>query len=214
MKRRVQVAALAAFALLGCAGSSSRDDPAAWHDLFDGRSLAGWRVPDGASGAVEVEDGRLVLRAGQPMTLLTLKADAASAFPRDGYEVELFAARTAGTDFFVGLTFPVGDDELTLVLGGWGGSLCGLSCLDGLDAASNETKVFRRFTRSRDVRVHLRVAKGRVTASVDGEPIVDTHVEGRRCSLRTEVASCAPLGLATYQTEARIAAVRWRKIAR
>ena len=98
------------------------------------------------------------------------------------------------------------------MLGGWGGSLCGLSCLDGEDASANETKCFHRFDKGRDYRVSVRVVHGRVTARVDGEPILDVDTSGRRCTLRHEVEPCAPLGLATYQTEARIAGVRWRRV--
>ena len=206
--------AITALALLGCAGTGAPAEAEPWRPLFDGSSLSGWRVAGGASGAVEVAAGRLVLRPGEPMTLLALEPAAASAFPRDGYEIELYAARTSGTDFFVGLTFPVGDGGLTLVLGGWGGSLCGLSCLDGEDASANETKCFHRFDKGRDYRVSVRVLRGRVTARVDGVPIADVETSGRRCTLRREVEACAPLGLATYQTEARIAGVRWRRIAR
>src|SRR5262249_59761705 len=128
--------------------------------------------------------GGVVRGGGEPMTQVALAPAAAFAFPRDGYEVELVAARVTGDDFFVGLTFPVGDGELTLILGGWGGSLCGLSCLDGEDAASNDTKRFRRFERGRDYRVRVRVVRGRVTAFVDDEVLADVDTPGRRCSLR------------------------------
>ena len=203
---------IGALALLGCAGAGAPAGSEPWRPLFDGSSLQGWSVAGGASGAVEVAGARLVLHPGEPMTRLALEPAVASAFPRDGYELELYAARTSGTDFFVGLTFPVGDGGLTLVLGGWGGSLCGLSCLDGEDASANETKSFHRFDKGRDYRVSVRVLHGRVTARVDGEPIVDVDTTGRRCTLRQEVEACAPLGLATYQTEARIAGVRWRRV--
>ena len=207
--------ALAGVALLGCAAGGANGDDPSWQPLFDGGTLAGWSVVSGgAGGPVDVADGRLVLGRGEPMTLIALAPDAAFAFPRDGYEVELVAARVTGDDFFVGLTFPVGDGELTLILGGWGGSLCGLSCLDGEDAASNETKRFRRFERGRDYRVRVRVVRGRVAASVDDEGLVDVDTLGRRCSLRSEVEPCAPLGLATYRTEARISGLRWLRVAR
>jgi hypothetical protein len=194
----------------GCA--ATREAP--WRPLFDGVSLAGWRaVEEGANGAVEVADGRLVLGQGEPMTEVALAEPAASAFPRADYEIEVVAARLLGNDFFVGLTFPVRDGELTLILGGWGGGLCGLSCLDREDAAHNETKSFRGFERGRDYTVRVRVQDGRVSASVDGETIADLDVKGRRCSLRSEVERCRPLGLASYQTRSAIRSVRWRPLA-
>src|SRR4051812_5053133 len=40
--------------------------------LFDGKSLAGWKETDFAgSGGVEVKDGALVLKVGNPMTGVT-----------------------------------------------------------------------------------------------------------------------------------------------
>ena len=41
--------------------------------------------------------------------------------PRMGYEISLEAMRVEGSDFFCGLTFPVGKDYLSLIVGGWGG---------------------------------------------------------------------------------------------
>jgi hypothetical protein len=199
----------------GGSASGEATDDASWRPLFDGRSLAGWRVVEsGASGPVTVEGGRLLLGQGEPMTAVALAGPAASAFPRDDYEIELVAARLLGNDFFAALTFPVGAGELTLVLGGWGGGLCGLSCLDREDAAHNETKSFRGFARGRDYVIRVSVHAGRVRATVDGETIAEVDVRGRRCSLRTEVEPCRPLGLASYQTEGAIRSVRWRLLPR
>lgn len=226
---RFTLAALAEFAALapiaalpltaGCASSrvatsGSSNGEATWSELFDGRSLAGWQVVEsGASGEVTVDGGRLLLGQGEPITAVRLAEPNASAFPRDDYEIELVAARLLGNDFFVALTFPVRAGELTLILGGWGGSLCGLSCLDREDAAHNETRSFHGFERKRDYLVRVAVHGGRVRASVDGETIADVDVTTRRCSLRTEVEPCQPLGLASYQTAAAIRSVRWRPLA-
>jgi hypothetical protein len=202
---------LLAIPVLACVSCVARPPQPPWQPLFDGVSLTGWRVIEsGAAGPVQVVDGRLLLGQGEPMTEVALAEPAAAAFPHDDFEVECVAARVVGNDFFVGLTFPVREGALTLILGGWGGSLCGLSCLDREDAAGNETKSFRRFDRDRDYRVLVRVECGRVTASVDGERIVDVDTRARRCSLRSEVEPCKPLGLATYQTKASIASLRWR----
>jgi hypothetical protein len=198
----------------GGATNGGATGEASWRPLFDGRSLDGWRVIEsGASGAVTVDGGRLLLGQGEPMTAVALAEPAASAFPRDDYEIELVAARLLGNDFFAALTFPVGGGELTLVLGGWGGSLCGLSCLDREDAAHNETKSFRGFERGRDCVILVSVRRGRVRATVDGETLADVDVTARRCSLRTEVEPCRPLGLASYQTKGAIRSVRWRPLA-
>lgn len=211
---RLAIAAIVTFALASaCTTSGDSSGEAPWTALFDGRSLAGWRVVEsGASGEVTVDGGRLLLGQGEPMTAVALAEPAASAFPRDDYEIELIAARLLGNDFFVGLTFPVRAGELTLILGGWGGGLCGLSCIDREDAAHNETKSFHGFERKRDYAVRVTVHGGRVRATVDGATIADVDVKDRRCSLRTEVEPCKPLGLATYQTMGAVRRLRWRTL--
>jgi len=130
--------------------------------------------------------------------------------PAGGYELELEATRSYGDDFFVGLTFPVREAYLTFVLGGWGGALCGLSCLDGEDASGNETKFFRWFERGRPYRVRVQVTGARVRCWIDDEQVVDVDTGGHVLSLRTEVEACAPLGLTTFLTRARYRDLRWR----
>ena len=49
------------------------DEPQAtaggWQSLFDGKTLAGWKVTDfGGEGEVTVEDGQIIMRMGQPLT--------------------------------------------------------------------------------------------------------------------------------------------------
>jgi len=164
-------------------------------------------VVTGASGAVTHDGDALVLGAGGPLTAVRWTG----AAPTAPYALEFEATRVRGNDFFCGLTFPAGDGHLTLVLGGWGGALCGLSCLDGEDAATNGTASYRGFELGRAYRVRLEVGADRVRAWLDGESLLDVSLAGRSCSLRAEVASCAPLGLASYQTIARLGPLRLRR---
>ena len=114
--------------LLLCAACAAPPAAAPWTDCFDGRSLASWEVTDfGGQGPVAVQGGSLELGFGSPLTGVTFTGTP----PAGSYELEVCAARLEGRDFFCGLTFPVRDGHLTLVLGGWGGSLVGLSSLDG-----------------------------------------------------------------------------------
>ena len=163
-------------------------------------------VATGAAGPLERADGDLRLGAGGPLTAVRW----AGEVPTPPYELQFDATRERGNDFFVGLTFPAGDGHLTLVLGGWGGALCGLSCLDGEDASVNGTATYRGFRAGKAYRLRLRVEADRVQAWLDGEPLLDVPLAGRACTLRTEVAGCAPLGLASYQTIARIGPVTLR----
>ena len=59
----------------------------------------------------------------------------------------------------------------------------------------------------------LRVTAERVRAWIDGEPVVDASIAGRKVSLRTEVVPSRPLGVSSYATVARLRSVRLRRLA-
>ena len=200
-------ALLVLIALSACAAPPA---PAPWSTLFDGATLTGWDATNfGGEGVVEVVDGAVLLDYGSPLTGLTWTG----APPSGAYDLELVAARVEGTDFFCGLTFPVGDAHLTLVLGGWGGSLCGLSNLDGDDAANNDSQKLFRFENGRDYRVLLRVRPDVVDVLLDDRPFLHVPIAGRTLSLRPEVELSRPLGVASFSTRARLRALRWRPAA-
>lgn len=195
-------------ALLLCAHACSAP-PEPWTELFDGRSLGQLVVTDfGGQGEVLVQDGRLELGIGSPLTGVTWTG----ALPTPPYEIEVVAARVLGTDFFCGLTFPVQDGHLTLVLGGWGGGVCGLSNLDDLDAAHNPTRTRRAFTNGRDYRILVAVRPARVEVTVDGEPLLAADLAGRRCSLRAEMLPTRPLGYAAFLSAVAVRTLRWRPL--
>ena len=193
--------------LLALTACATPPDHAPWVALFDGQSLDGWQATNfGGEGPIVVVDGALELDFGSPLTGLTW-----TGTPPDGdYDLEVVAARVDGTDFFCGLTFPVRDAHLTLVLGGWGGSLCGISSLDGDDASSNETRTLHRFEEGRDYRVLVRVRGERLEVDLDGSPFLRVPLAGRRLSLRPEVELSRPLGVASFGTRARVRTLRWR----
>jgi hypothetical protein len=130
--------------------------------------------------------------------------------PAGSYEVELTASRLAGNDFFVGLTFPVGSEHLTLVLGGWGGAVCGLSSIDGEDAARNPTRTVRAFRQGQQYSLHLVVRPPHVTATLDGAPLVRCDLTGHEVGLRAEVLLSRPFGIACYATRTAVHTIRWR----
>ena len=113
-----------------------------WQDLFDGASTNGLTATQfGGEGPIHVVDSRLVLEPGSPLTGVHCEDFAAA----DCYELELHVTKLGGPDFFCGLTFPIDEAHMTLILGGWGGMVCGLSCIDGDDAAANATRRVRTF---------------------------------------------------------------------
>jgi hypothetical protein len=178
--------------------------------LFDGRALAPWRATGfGGDGEVRVANGELQLAEGDPMTGVTW---AGAPLPTVDYEIALEAQRRSGGDFFCGLTFPVGDAALSLIVGGWGGTVVGLSSLDGEDASENETTRSMTFETGRWYRVRVRVTSGRVTAWIDDERVVDARTTGRTLSVRAEVEGSRPLGIATWNTGAALRTITLRRL--
>jgi len=206
-------AALLVVALLGfaaCRGPDPDGTPRPrWHSLFDGTTLSGWtRTSFGGEGEVVLEAGHALLLPGSPLTGVTRDVP----FPHRRFELRLVAARLDGSDFFCGLTFPVGDGAATLIVGGWGGSLIGLSCIDGKDASENATSSYRSFDRGKDCRIRVRVDDDAVTAWVDDERLFVVRRAGHVFTLRPEVEPSRPLGVAAFATTARIGTIEWRSL--
>ncbi|MCW1885837.1 DUF1080 domain-containing protein [Luteolibacter flavescens] len=131
------------------------------------------------------------------------------------FEMELEARRIDGSDFFCGITFPSRESGecLTWIVGGWGGSLVGLSSIDDKDAAENETAHHRTFEKERWYRLRLKCTADRIETWVDGERVIDFAPPGRKLSLRPgPIDQCAPFGLATWQTTGEFRAPRWRPL--
>jgi hypothetical protein len=196
-------------ALAGLGWSVTAADPDDWRPLFDGRALGDWKpTPFGGEGEVTAADGVLTIAMGADLSGVTWKGE----FPRQNFELSLEARRVDGSDFFCGLTFPVGDDHCSLILGGWGGGVVGLSSIDGEDAANNATTKVIPFDDRRWYAVTVRVTPERIVCLLDGEPLVDQPLEGHRISVREEVIPSQPLGIATYATTAELRTIRWRPL--
>jgi hypothetical protein len=182
-----------------------------WQPLFDGKSLTGWKVTDfGGEGEVNVEDGAIVMRMGQPMTGVTW-TDAAK-IPTDEYEVSLLAMKRKGDDFFCALTFPVRDSHASFVVGGWAGTVVGLSNIDGLDASENETTQYEKLDQNKWYAVRVRVSDGRIQCWLNEKEMVDVELKDKRISTRIEVDANKPLGVCCYNTESAIKDVKLRRL--
>jgi hypothetical protein len=178
--------------------------------MFDGKTLGKWAPIDYAGmGEVHVEGGSLILPVGERLTGVRWTGD----FPKANYEIELDAQRMDGSDFFVGLTFPDGDTFGSLIMGGWGGTVCGISSLDDEDAAHNATRTFQNFENGKWYHVRLRVSGTKVLAWLDREKIVDLDITGKKLGLRVDVDESKPMGLASFQCTAAVKNIRWSKVA-
>jgi hypothetical protein len=162
----------------------------------------------GGDGEMKIADGVISLGFGDPLTGVRWEGD----FPRQQYEISLEARRTAGFDFFCGLTVPVGKERCSLILGGWGGSLVGLSSIGGEDAAHNETMLIREFEQNRWYQIRMRVTQKRLKVWLDREEIIDFERDDRPLDIRAEMEQSTPLGIAAFQCESQIRNVRFRKI--
>ncbi|MBM3811890.1 MAG: DUF1080 domain-containing protein [Acidimicrobiia bacterium] len=184
---------------------------AEWRPLFDGTSLEGWReTPFTGRGRVHVKDGAILMEAGATMTGITWT----EGFPRTHYEIRMEAARLRGGDFFASLTFPVADSFCTLVTGGWGGDIVGLSSIDGWDASDNETRTYFQFEAGRWYTLRLQVTPERIRAWIDDRQVINAPIAGRTIGLRHgEIKLSAPLGVASYQTAGAVRKLEYREMA-
>lgn len=181
-----------------------------WRTLFDGKSLKGWRVTDfNEGGKVELQNGLLVFTKGDPF----VGVNYTNELPKVNYEVAFDAMSVSGGDFFCGLTFPVKDSFCSFIVGGWGGSVVGLSNLDGADASENETTQFVSFETGRWYRIRLRVTEHKIEAWIEQKKVVNVSITGRKVSLRIgEILMSKPFGLASYSTTAAYRGIQIREV--
>lgn len=177
--------------------------------LFDGKTLNDWKITEfGTQGPVLVSDRKIILNYGDGCTGITWGQD----FPKMDYEVTLEARKTSGNDFFCGMTFPVNDEFCSLIVGGWGGPVVGLSNIDGKDAANNETKLLKRFDKEVWYEIKLKVSPQKIEAWVDDEKLVDFDYAGHKLSIRPEVNLSKPFGICSWNTTAELRNIRLGKI--
>lgn len=162
----------------------------------------------GGDGTVEIADDLITLGMGSPMTGVRWTGE----FPRQNYELKLEARRTDGFDFFCGLTFPVGPDHVSFVLGGWGGGVVGISSIDGYDASENPTTTYKTFNAKQWYRVRVRVTAAAIECWIDEVQAVDQPRQGHKFDIRFEMDQSLPLGVASFQTAAELRHIAVREL--
>jgi len=182
----------------------------AGQSLFDGKTLTGWESADIAGrGEITVEDGKLILGMGYMTGIVWTNGN----LPKTNYEITLDAMRVDGSDFFCGMTFPVEDSFCSFIASGWGGGVVGLSSIDDMDAANNETTSYRSFEEGRWYAIKVRVTPDKIEAWIDKEQVVDQALADRKVSLRIEMESCVPMGFASYSTTAALKNIQLTRLA-
>lgn len=173
--------------------------------LFNGKDLEGWEITNfGPQGPVYISGDQIILSMGDGCTGITYKR----SFPELNYKVTLEAKRVSGNDFFCGMTFPVGKDPCTLIVGGWAGSTVGLSNINGKDASENETTRIMHFENDRWYRIGLLVKQNEIKAFIDDSLVVDFLKDGKKLSIRPEVELSKPFGIASWKTTAALKNIR------
>ena len=182
----------------------------AWRPLFDGKTLTNWQPTKFVGeGAVKVENGQIILEAGRSLTGITWIGP---ELPTTNYEIALQAMRVEGSDFFAGVTFPVADSFCSLILGGWGGTVVGLSSINGMDASENETSQSVQFESGRWYSIRIRVTPAKIEAWLDERQIINQSLKGNKIGTRFEVEPSQPLGVASWQTKAALRDLRLRRL--
>lgn len=204
------IPALVMVAMLSATGQDSKKPEPGWESLFDGKTLTNWQPTKFfGEGPVRVEQGQIILEAGSDLTGITWTG---RALPTTNYELTLQAMRVEGRDFFAGVTFPVGDSFCSLILGGWGGQVVGLSSINGMDASENETSQSREFESGRWYDIRIRVTPAKIEAWLDNRQIIDVNLKGNEISTRIEMDRSKPLGIASWRTKAALRDIRLRRL--
>jgi hypothetical protein len=137
---------------------------------------------------------------------------AGATLPTTNYEIALEAMRVEGRDFFAGVTFPVDGSSCSLILGGWGGSVVGLSSINGQDASQNDTSQSIEFENGRWYTVRLRVTPAKIEAWLDDRQIITQDLKGNKIDIRLEMDLSKPLGVASWKTKSALRDIRLRRL--
>jgi hypothetical protein len=211
--RFTRLVPLALALIVGCAAEivGGQAAPAAGGEsLFDGKTLGDWRPTKfSGQGVVKVENGVIVLEPGNDLTGVTWGG---AALPMTNYELTLQAMRADGSDFFAGITFPVEKSFCSLILGGWGGQVIGLSSINDLDASENSTSQSMLFEKQRWYTVRIRVTPEQIDSWIDDKHIISQELKGNRVGVRLEVEASQPLGIASWRTKGAIREIKLRRL--
>jgi len=178
--------------------------------LFDGKTLDGWAKTDlFRPGVVQVVDGQIVMSPGKPMTgITTTRKDLQTS----NYELTYETMRLTGKDFFAAATIPVGKSFVTVVNGGWGGNVTGISSINGSDASENQTSQFVEYKNQTWYRFQVRVTDRSLSLRIDGKPVVLLAHRDLQLSTRLETRSNEPLGFATWESTGAIRKIDMRRL--
>jgi hypothetical protein len=161
------------------------------------------------AGSVQVRDGVILLATGASMTgITTTRKD----LPKSNYELVYEAKRIDGPDFYAAATFPVAESHITFVNGGWGGTVTGLSSLNGADASENETTTGFRYESGTWYRFRIRVTDKAIACWVNEKRVALVPHTERLIGMRPESRLSKPLGFASWKTTGAIRGITMKSL--
>jgi hypothetical protein len=173
--------------------------------LFNGKDLAGWKVAEFQdAGKVEVlPDGVISCQAGKPLSGIAYT----NPVPTMSYELKLEAMRAEGSDFFIALTLPIEDSFCTVIIGGWGGMVCGISCINYMSAVDNQYVRGLTLENNQWYTLRVRVMPNVMQVFLD-DKLYHARVEYEKASIfslrsGSDLEKTKPLSLASYDTHAK-----------
>lgn len=181
--------------------------------LLSPKDLSGWEVVKDYDfknhGPIAVEDGVLTLGKGSPASGVRIKGE----FPKMNYEVEFEARRVDGSDFFCGLTFPIQESHCTLIIGGWGGGVVGLSNIDTMAAVENETTRYLEVEDNRWYKVALTVSEQQIQVWIDNLEYANVKTKEHKFDIWWEQEPARPFGLVSWNTGAEFRNIQIKPVA-
>lgn len=170
--------------------------------FWKGDRLDDWTISEfGSQREVKQREGGFEIQAGYPLSGVQ---STAKDWPRNDYEIEWEFQRVEGNDFPCCLTFPVAESHCSVVIGGWGGTLVGLSCIEGQDAAHNDTAKHLVFENGKWYRARLQVQSDRIRCWIDDQEVISRDIKDQQLSVRNEVQLSRPLGICSFETTSQI----------
>jgi len=167
-----------------------------WTSLFDGKTLEGWKVAEGAvfdgHGPVTIEEGCILLGQGKTFTGVACT----KPFPKAGYEVALEVQRFKGREAgLCNIVLPVGRPSCILSVGGFGGTVVGVTFVDGQTADKNITGRRMAFDQERWYEIRLRVTADRMEAWAGDEQVLDLRLDEHELKLPGGYGALEPFGV-------------------
>lgn len=198
--------------------SETKSAPAEKEAKTESSDSKGWKPLQGSweacqfggDGSVDIEDKLIKFGYGDPLTGIYWEDK--DKVLRENFEIELEARRTDGFDFFCALTFPVGKDQVSFVVGGWGGGVVGISSVDGRDASDNDTTSFRNFDNEKWYKIRVRVDPHYIRCWIGDVEACAQPRKDHEFGIRYEMDPCVPLGVAAFQCKAEYRGIRFRKL--